>query len=205
MNYLKIYNMLIEKRKMLGNPEGYGERHHILPKAFGGTDEENNLIILTAREHFIAHLLLSKIYGGKMIYALYMMSTRDGYTNRRYEKARLEFSQMVSENKDRAEKIRNKVTGKPKSEEHRKNWFESRKNGAGWIVTDEHKEKISKSLSGDGNPMFGKTHTDEARRLISEANERIVVCPHCGKQGGVAIMPRWHFDRCKENPTNRGR
>lgn len=40
------------------NVDGYKERHHIVPKCMGGTDDEQNLIDLTAREHFIAHKLL---------------------------------------------------------------------------------------------------------------------------------------------------
>lgn len=39
----------------------YFETHHIVPKSLGGTDDKNNLVNLTAREHYIAHLLLVKI------------------------------------------------------------------------------------------------------------------------------------------------
>lgn len=61
MNYRKIYNNLVEKRRAL-KPHGYTERHHIIPKSLGGSNEISNLVDLTAREHFIAHLLLSKMY-----------------------------------------------------------------------------------------------------------------------------------------------
>lgn len=71
MNYQKIYNQLIEKRqidkiqiktyKQLYPLEPTPERHHIIPKSLGGLDEKNNLVVLTCREHFVAHQLLVKI------------------------------------------------------------------------------------------------------------------------------------------------
>ena len=54
-------------------PNGYVERHHILPRALGGTDDSSNLVALTAREHFLAHMLLAKIYGGTMWQAIIIM------------------------------------------------------------------------------------------------------------------------------------
>lgn len=40
----------------------YYEKHHILPKSLGGTDDEDNLVLLTSREHFLCHYLLVKMY-----------------------------------------------------------------------------------------------------------------------------------------------
>jgi ribosomal protein S27AE len=45
--------------------------------------------------------------------------------------------------------------------------------------------------------MWGKTHNEEAKLKIIEANKQKVVCPHCGKTGGIAVMKRWHFGNCK--------
>lgn len=63
MNYQKIYTNLIESRKALIYDESnYTEKHHIIPKCMGGTDAVENMIRLSYREHFLAHLLLTKIY-----------------------------------------------------------------------------------------------------------------------------------------------
>ena len=64
MNYQKIYDQLIQKRKLnVLNKNGiYCERHHIIPRSLGGLNDKINLVNLTAREHYIAHLLLWKIY-----------------------------------------------------------------------------------------------------------------------------------------------
>lgn len=70
MNYQKIYDDLISKaryecRKKLNKQDinyVYYENHHIIPKCLGGNDEKNNLVLLTAKEHFIAHKLLVFIH-----------------------------------------------------------------------------------------------------------------------------------------------
>jgi hypothetical protein len=41
------------------------ERHHALPKCFGGTEDSNNYITLTFKEHYICHLLLTRFTIGK--------------------------------------------------------------------------------------------------------------------------------------------
>lgn len=61
MNYQKHYTNLINKaRKRI--LEDYTEKHHIVPRCMGGSDEENNLVRLTPEEHYVAHQLLVKIY-----------------------------------------------------------------------------------------------------------------------------------------------
>jgi NUMOD1 domain len=61
MNYLKHYNMLME-RSQNRVIEGYVEKHHIIPRCLGGTNDVSNIAVLTPEEHFLAHQLLVKIY-----------------------------------------------------------------------------------------------------------------------------------------------
>lgn len=90
MNYVIIYKKLIERAK-IRKLAGYVERHHIIPKCIGGLNDNNNIAILTAREHFIAHLLLTKIYptNPNIILAATMMSvssrTNQRCNNRLYD------------------------------------------------------------------------------------------------------------------------
>lgn len=75
MNYQKIYNQLIEKRKteVLSKKEVYCECHHIIPRCMSGTDDASNLVNLTSREHFLAHWLLHRIHpnSSSLSYAFY--------------------------------------------------------------------------------------------------------------------------------------
>ena len=59
MNYLKVYCNLIRKAENRTLPEGYVEKHHIFPISIFGNN--NRIVILTAREHYLAHALLEKI------------------------------------------------------------------------------------------------------------------------------------------------
>ena len=70
--------------------KGYTENHHIVPKSLGGTDDDTNIVRLTAREHYICHRLLAKMTSGKfmtaMIFAVWSMSNQKGNSrcNRNY-------------------------------------------------------------------------------------------------------------------------
>lgn len=70
MDYRKIYDDLINKAKVREVPEGYSERHHIVPRSLGGSDASENLVNLTAREHFVAHALLVKFTTGAARYKM---------------------------------------------------------------------------------------------------------------------------------------
>lgn len=65
MNYQKIYENIMKSSMNRALPkETYTERHHIIPRCLGGTDEADNIATLTPREHYIAHWLLTKMYPG---------------------------------------------------------------------------------------------------------------------------------------------
>lgn len=101
MNYKNHYSRLIERAKFR-EICGYTERHHIKPKCIGGTDDPSNLISLTAREHFIAHLLLMKMYPDKqgLVKAVIMMCCghqERKVNNRIYEWVRVKFSKAQSD------------------------------------------------------------------------------------------------------------
>lgn len=87
MDYQKIYDDFIRDRRAdesrLRDSGDRFERHHILPRSMGGTDDEDNLICLTHRDHYFAHCCLAKIHGGAMWLALEMMSNWVSKTNGR--------------------------------------------------------------------------------------------------------------------------
>jgi hypothetical protein len=112
MNYSTHYNLLItraQNRKLLTHKEA----HHIFPKCLGGTNDPTNLVNLTYREHYIAHLLLAKIHGGPLWHAVNLMGRLKKYSNRHYERSRIEHSKMVS-------KTNKRTKTKPKENRHYK-------------------------------------------------------------------------------------
>lgn len=67
MNYASIYADFINNRRQIESGlTGYVEKHHIKPRCLGGGDAPVNIIALTAEDHFFAHLLLAKTYGGRL-------------------------------------------------------------------------------------------------------------------------------------------
>lgn len=144
MNYKLHYNTLIyraQNRELLG----YKERHHIIPKCMNGNDNIDNLVYLTAREHYVAHQLLLKIYPNvqSLVFAAHMMgSTRKG--NRNYGWLRERFSFAISK--------ANKGKEAPNK---------------GINHTDTTKKKISESGKGRISGMKGKIHSVITKNKMS--------------------------------------
>jgi len=74
--YKDLYRKFISSRSSNKTNFNYTERHHIKPKCLGGSNNKNNIIILTPREHYFAHLILCKAYpkNNKLKNALSAMS-----------------------------------------------------------------------------------------------------------------------------------
>ena len=138
--YSRAYYSIVERAK--SRPKmGYTETHHIIPRSMGGNDQVSNLVELTAREHYICHLLLPKMTDGedryKMIYAYTIMSGRKIYGSRKYAFYREEYAKINSE-------------------------LRSGSGNGMWGV----------DRSGEKNTFYGKTHSDETKRKISESQKR---------------------------------
>lgn len=111
MNYQKIHDFIIDRaklrasnRKQANSILGYSERHHIIPKCLGGTNKKDNLVYLSAKEHFVIHQLLVKIYPNncKLIRACNMLcvdKTGNRINNKRYEWIKKQNARVMSENR----------------------------------------------------------------------------------------------------------
>lgn len=150
MNYIKIYNKLIIKAKSESRKKSddvYYEAHHIKPKSFGGTGDGRNtvhpnIVLLTPKEHYIAHLLLVAIYPNSpaMHKALW---------------------NMCNVKKDLRFKPSAKTYCKIRTE-YIKNTKGSNNHFFGKIHSNESKLKISKKAKGR-QTFLGKTHTKESK------------------------------------------
>lgn len=79
----------------------------------------------------------------------------------------------------------------------------------GRVVSDDTRAKLRSAMADRGHAWFSShfsrcnssPKSDAHRAALSLAANRapkeVVICPHCGKSGGKAIMHRWHFDACK--------
>lgn len=151
MTYEEFINNILETRGRFECGEEYHERHHIVPKCMGGSNDEENLIDLYAREHFEAHRLLAleNPENSKLIYAWWNMAHANKTNGRdyeitaeEYENAKIAFQQIYSgENNP----------------------------GYGMQLSEETKKKISDALKGDRHPFYGKHRDEETCKKISES------------------------------------
>jgi hypothetical protein len=189
MNYLKTYCNLIRKTEQRGytkkkaKEQGlYVEGHHTFPMSIFGKNKR--IVYLTAREHYISHALLERIciqrYGKehwktkKMMYAFWSLNrknSRNNYLNSYlYEQSKLNFSELMkkesifltennpSKTPERREKMKNQMTKflLSLSEEEYKETYSDRI------------EKTKIMFSGEGNPFYNKTHTQEVKDFLGE-------------------------------------
>lgn len=101
MNYQRIYDEFIADRTTKQNFDGYGEKHHIVPRSLGGSNKKSNLIRLTPGDHYFAHTLLVKIYPSskEMGRAFWLIShTRIGVkmTRTQYARAKTAWNNSMS-------------------------------------------------------------------------------------------------------------
>ena len=115
--YTRLYFNIIERAKSR-NLNLYKETHHIIPKSLGGSNNKDNLVELTAREHYICHLLLTKMVEStnknKMIYALWMMIKGNKNQKRDF---RVSSKIYAALKEDYANSVRNSKLGKKLSNE----------------------------------------------------------------------------------------
>lgn len=223
MNYQRIYDNLVFKGKNR-TLTGYKEKHHIIPRCMGGSDDIENLVNLTPEEHFLAHQLLIKIYPDVpgLAYAILIMSKSSQYNGRVNNKM---FGWLRRKVADANSKRFKGKTRPPRSKE----WCD--KISASRIgvstITEQGRERlrqihIGKKKSVEACEKYsnyaknrskehqhklnesnrGKPKSNETKEKIKNAlrNLEVVTCPHCGKTGKPNGMKCHHFDRCKHNP-----
>lgn len=202
--YLKHYQFLINRsltRKKETNV--YYEKHHYVPKSIL---KNKNVVHLTAREHYIAHLLLSKCvninYRKKMIFAVTSMKfkilPKIKCNSKLYDKFQKESNIQRSEymrnrivSQETKEKIRNTLTGFKHTQETKHKMSIYHKSNPRKF-TDKQRKAIIRTHTG-------KIVSQETRikMSISRKNRNKIECKYCGNLSEIGNHTRWHGDKCK--------
>lgn len=222
------YTSFIQSRRNRTISDGaYREKHHILPRSLGGSDKPDNIIELTAREHYIAHLMLWKTYGGTMSVAFWIMNHTKGrrLSGRMYQTLKEENALVISakqkgvprwsetQRKNISERLRKYYETHVVSEETRKRISDA---NIGRTVSDETRQKIamtkigkprpeevcrkiSKSLTGHKYPPRSEEH----RRKIGDAHRGKIVSNETRKKISNHIQGRKWMYKEGENPSTR--
>jgi len=216
--YTRIYYQIVERAKNR-IISGYTENHHIIPKSLGGSNKKDNIVALTAREHFICHWLLTKMTTDdnqrKMAYACKRMMTANSgqkrykVTGRKYQLLRTQMNSMLK-GRVFTDEWKNKL--KLSAQKRAKNIPDSErtmraegiaqrnKNRKGekrpWMQGDKNYFYHNKFL-GEQNHFFGKKHSSETLEKLKIPKPRMC-CIHCKQEiGGESNLSRWHGDHCK--------
>lgn len=164
--------------------------HHIFPKSLGGDNHKKNLIALSYREHYVAHMILAKCGYSKMIYAFIMLcNSTKANSSKVFEALSMQCSKLRSErmkgknnpsvkNPKRGE--RNGMFGKSVSQETRDKLAKASKNRT-FSHSEEAKRKMSESHKGKkasneakenmSKASKGKPKSESHRRKIGESNK----------------------------------
>lgn len=178
--YTTTYYLIVDRAKRENRTkkgEIYYESHHIIPKSLGGSNLASNKVLLTFKEHYVCHRLLTKMvtdpkHRNKMMYALFVLSrTSDGQMRELTHHQRMK---CLSSNREASRNRNHKPNLGNKHSEETKRLL--REKSTGQRHTDETKEKISKNnqltnksrAEKVGNFWAGKPKTEEQRRKISE-------------------------------------
>ena len=177
MNYELHYVNLIEKYGSSSKPLGYSERHHVHPRCLGGDDSEENLVYLSARTHFLAHILLYKIYkDSKLAYALSRMQGQSDGTLRRIP------SHLASIAKSAF------VLNHPmKNPETVAKMVNSRD-----YTSEEYLQKLKKAHNTDEIREFRKEFTTNNNPMkdlasVAKMRESLLISPNTGKEYYVSL------------------
>lgn len=174
--YTKIYFALIEKH---GDPNLIiGEKHHIVPRSLGGSDESTNIVKVPLRIHYILHKLLCRmvsnpVYIRSMHYALWQMMNRGmTFSSRDYEKLRYKMKAYMKEmNPMYNEESRNKLKGKKRPKQSA---FMIARNKEYWSTRARPQRTIECAVCGveiiTRDPKRStccRAHADELKRILA--------------------------------------
>ncbi len=200
----------------------YTERHHIIPRSLGGSNNKTNLVDLTAREHFVCHWLLTKMVNGQFRYKMWNafsamlywhnhLQHREKITPRKYAIIKDQISKAKSAKFAGANNL---MYGKTHSAEAR---AKISKTHLGRKNTEETKLKCKLSpkhtgpnykLRGENNAMNLPGVKEKRKEIFNNkygvSGPTLVPykCKHCGKEGsGLGNYKRWHGINCKSLKT----
>ncbi len=174
---------------------GYKEKHHIIPKSLGGNNSKDNLVELTAREHFMVHMLLCKFTTGqakmKMSYAFHAMCT---FKNaERYNKVNSRLVEKIRSNfkftKEHKQKLSKAQIGNKKAV--------GNTNNLGRKFSKYTRLKMSKARMGNKNAL-GLIHSEEFKeriRNINKGNKTALGRKHINKDGKSKMVNANEVDK----------
>ena len=225
--YTKWYISLIKKRLETPAICDYIERHHIYPSSFDKkySKDKNNLVTLTAREHYICHLLLTKMFSDKklrkkMLFAYFMISRHSESENRPryfnsylYERGKIMNSLAMKlqwEEPEYRDNFINKLKFLWTTEEYRNKISESKKD---FYSSEEWRsflsEKAKKEMSDEERKKAFVTAGLAGAKIVRDLDTKAWVEQSMGsedarKKAKETHQSASHREKCKQRELSKG-
>ncbi len=139
------YNLINRAQTRALDQNTYSEKHHIIPKSLGGSNNKENIVRLTAREHFVCHMLLVKMT-----------------TNKDQRKMRLAIHKMISKSSNQERHV-------PNSQQYQ--WIRKQcslavtgSNNPNYGNNHKWSDDQKLKVTGPNHQNYGKKWTEEYRR-----------------------------------------
>lgn len=210
--YKKWYFDIINKYKDF---DGFTEKHHIIPKSMGGTDNDENIALLSPRVHYICHWLLTKMTEGKnrrkMTFALHTFFHFNKHRKLNFNSRQYEFhkNKFVAACKDRIPFTKDDVYTFKRVKTNEifvgtrnqfKKYSQLSSQDIYWLVNHcinpNDPKKIIKGWGIWIDSMKDYSY-NKYRPPMSAKLAQKIECEHCHKSSTLGNYKRWHGNRCK--------
>ena len=180
--YTKTYFRIVNRAKSenrIKTSNFYYELHHINPKSLGGSNQNDNKVLLTFKEHYICHrllcyMVLEQSHKNKMRYAIYMLCNKNLHQSERkmsfhQKMVCLESNRIASSNREHKPNLGNKHTDEAKRKIGQKS--KGRISSSDTISKIKANNQRTNASRGAKNriKLLGKPKSDEHKRKISES------------------------------------
>ena len=221
MTYNEFIQNILDTRGRHGIQNEYYERHHILARCCGGTDEEGNLIDLFAEEHYTAHKLLAEenpsVIGLQQAFACMSFMKKDHYrvtceeyaaakkaqaaaSSARFKGVTPGIRKGIPHSDETKQKLREKNKNYKPTEEARRKQSEAQK---GRRVSEETKQKLHDSLTGRTMSLESRTKMSVSKignqnakgHVLSEETKQQI--QETKKRNGTDVWSEEHHEKIR--------
>jgi hypothetical protein len=180
-------------------------------------DRDSNLVLLTLKEHYIAHRLLAKIYPESIgcNKAVAFMTRTGKKSSRGYALAMSKVRELNRTSLVRITKSKAAATAWNKAQTAKGTHPLKRPDVIAKATATRNLRNAERKSRGEylqsltvrtesANRFTAFNATPEQKQIMVARNTEQATCEHCGVTAAKMAMKQWHWANCLKNPVNAG-